>query len=107
MRLQGLVLAAVVILTGRVLDRTTGQPLSGVSITAPGASATSDGAGRYRLRGLHPGNVTLTLESPDVPAQHLTVRLGAGTTQRDLRACSTTLDYACGVPAAPPGGGPA
>ncbi len=100
-------IAVLVILSGRVLDRTTGQPLSGVSVTSGAARATTDALGRFSLRGLRAGATTLTLESSDVPAQHVVVHLGQGTTRRDLRACSTTLDYACGAPSAPGGGGPA
>jgi protocatechuate 3,4-dioxygenase beta subunit len=97
---------AVVLLTGRVLDRTTGQPLAHVRVSSGHVSATTDSAGRFSLRGLHPGRAELLLESDDVPAQHASVTLGTGTTHRDLRACSTTLDYNCSSPDAPaaPGG---
>lgn len=97
---------ALVVLAGRVLDRTTGQPLAHVRVTSGQASAVTDSAGRFVLRGLHPGHADLLLESDDVPAQHANVTLGTGTTHRDLRACSTTLDYSCAGPDAPaaPGG---
>jgi protocatechuate 3,4-dioxygenase beta subunit len=91
--------ALAVVLSGHVLDRTTGQPLAGVSVRAGRAHAVTDKAGRYALRGLRAGAVAITLESDDVPAQHLTVTVGAGATVRDLRACSTTLDYNCSGPA--------
>lgn len=100
------VLVAIVVLTGRVLDRTTGQPLAHVHVSSGNVTATTDSAGRFTLRGLHPGRVDLLLESDDVPAQHESVTLGAGTTHREVRACSTTLDYNCSSPDAPsaPGG---
>lgn len=100
------VVLALVILAGRVLDRTTGQPLAHVRVSSGHISATTDSAGRFMLRGLHPGRADLLLESDDVPAQHATVTLGTGTTYHDLRACSTTLDYNCSSPDAPaaPGG---
>jgi protocatechuate 3,4-dioxygenase beta subunit len=96
-----------VVLSGHVLDRTTGQPLAGVRVRAGRAQAVTDRAGRYALRGLRTGAVAITLESDDVPAQHLTVRVGPGPTNRDLHACSTTLDYNCSgpTPAEDPGGG--
>ncbi len=96
----------LVALSGRVLDRTTGQPLPSVRVTAStGQHATSDANGHYALRGLHRGNVTLTLESADVPPQHVDVRLGTSRAYRDLRACSTTLDYRCGTVTPSDGGG--
>jgi protocatechuate 3,4-dioxygenase beta subunit len=91
--------AFAVVLSGHVLDRTTGQPLAGVQVRAGHAHAVTDRAGRYALRGLRAGAVAITLESDDVPAQHITVTVGTGATVRDLRACSTTLDYNCSAPA--------
>jgi protocatechuate 3,4-dioxygenase beta subunit len=93
------------VLSGHVLDRTTGQPLGGVHVRAGRAHAVTDRAGRYALRGLRAGAVSITLESDDVPAQRLTVTVGAGATIRDLRACSTTLDYDCSGPARDSGAG--
>jgi hypothetical protein len=87
--------AVTLVLSGRVLDLTTGQPLAGVHVRAGRTAATSDAHGRYALRGLHAGTVTLVLESDDVPPQQLSVTLGAKATEHDLRACSTTLDYNC------------
>jgi protocatechuate 3,4-dioxygenase beta subunit len=89
------------LLSGRVLDRTTGQPLPHVRVSSGTASATTDARGRFTLRGLRAGNVNLLLESDDVPAQHATVKVGDGTTRRDLRVCSTTLDYNCSSPDTP------
>lgn len=101
------VAVAVVLLSGHVLDRTTGQGLAHVRVVAGGAHAVTDGAGAYALRGLTPGAIAVTLESDDVPVQHFTVTVGKRATRHDFRACSTTLDYACGAPAAPsaPGSG--
>ena len=88
------------VLAGRVLDRTTGQPLAHVVVRASsGPRATTDANGRFVLHGLHGRSVRVTLESDDVPEQHVTVPLAArATTHHDLRACSTTLDYNCGAP---------
>lgn len=88
---------AVTFLSGRIVDRTTGQPLPGVRVTLADASATTGGDGRYRLRGLVPGTFTLTLQSNDVPVERLRVKLAPGANERDVRACSTTLDYGCGA----------
>jgi protocatechuate 3,4-dioxygenase beta subunit len=97
---------ALVVLSGRVLDRTTGQPLAHVRVSSGHVAAKTDSAGRFTLRGLRPGRADVLLESDDVPAQHTSVKLGTRTTNQDLRACSTTLDYNCSGPAAPaaPGG---
>ncbi len=96
---------ALAVLSGRVLDRTTGQGLAHVHVSASTLRATTDASGRYVLRGLKPGATAVTLESDDVPAQHFTVTVGSGTTAHDFRACSTTLDYSCAAPVAPDGSG--
>jgi hypothetical protein len=95
-----LLAAATLVLSGHVLDRTTGQPLAGVSVHAGAAKATTDGSGHYTLRGLRAGKATIVLESDDVPPQNFAVTLRAPKTQRDFTACSTTLDYTC-APQAP------
>jgi len=98
---------ALAVLSGHVIDRTTGQALAHVRVTGAGARSTTDSAGRYTLRGIKPGSVRVTLESDDVPAQHFTVTVRGGAMQHDFTACSTTLDYDCGAPALPnsPGSG--
>ena len=89
-------------LSGRVLDTTTGQPLPHVTVRAGNAHGVTDARGRFALRGVRLGDVPVTLESNDVPLQHVTVHLGARAASHDLRACSTTLDYHCGgAPSAP------
>jgi 5-hydroxyisourate hydrolase-like protein (transthyretin family) len=95
-----LVAVATLILSGHILDRTTGQPLSGVAVHAGVAKAKTDGAGHYTLRGLRAGKVTVVLESDDVPPQSFEITLHAAKTERDFEACSTTLDYSC-APQAP------
>jgi hypothetical protein len=89
---------ALVILAGSIADRTTGQPMPGVSIVAGTLKTVSRADGSFRLAGLKPGPVVLTLSSDDVPPQHLTVTVRTGTSRADLRVCSTTLDYNCGIP---------
>jgi hypothetical protein len=86
----------VALLSGRVLDRTTGQPLAGVTLSVGHRTTTTGIDGRYLLRGLQPGLRTLILQSNDVPAERIRLTLKPGANARDVRACSTTLDYGCG-----------
>ncbi len=95
-----LVLLVLAVLTGKVVDRTTGQPLTGVDVRVQGAAkvapARTDDAGRYTLRGLAPGRYTLSVSSDDVPPQTFAVSVRAVKTQPfNITACSTTLDYSC------------
>ena len=89
-------LVAVALLSGRVVDRTTGQPLAGVSVATHGKAVMTGKDGRYVFPALAPGRYTLILQSNDVPTERLTITLKAGANRRDVRACSTTLDYGCG-----------
>ena len=104
-RLPIVAMLGIVVLTGRVLDRTTGQGLPHVSVYVGDASATTNASGRFIVRHLKPGPTDVTLKSDDVPTQHYLIRIGAGTTNHDFRACSTTLDYNCGTPALHDSGG--
>lgn len=48
-------------LEGRILDAATDAPLPGVSISAPGTSATTDASGAFSLANVQPGdNITVT-----------------------------------------------
>ena len=91
--LLAFVLAVVV---GTITDRTTGQPMGGVTVRVGSARTTSRDDGSYRLSGVGAGSVSLTVSSDDVPPQHFPIALSAGTTRADLRVCSITLDYSCG-----------
>jgi protocatechuate 3,4-dioxygenase beta subunit len=84
------------ILVGTVSDRTTGQPLPGVTVSIGAAHAVTHADGTYRLAGVKTGAATLNAESDDVPPQHFTVKVGKTSSRADLRVCSTTLDYNCG-----------
>jgi protocatechuate 3,4-dioxygenase beta subunit len=86
---------AFAVLLGTVNDRTTGQPLAGVTVSVGNARATTHADGSYRLTKVKPGAATLTASSDDVPPQQFTLTIGATTTRHDLRVCSTTLDYSC------------
>ncbi len=86
---------AAALLAGHVVDRTTGQGLANVRVTAGGASTVTDRAGAYALHGVKAGALTITLESDDVPRQTFPVTVRGSKTHLDVRACSTTLDYEC------------
>jgi hypothetical protein len=93
-------LVSFVVLLGAILDRTTGQPLTGVDVRATAgktsAHAVTDANGRFTLRGLPAGAAAVTVQSDDVPPQRFTVTVKSAATQHvELRACSTTLDYSC------------
>jgi hypothetical protein len=94
-----LVLAAF---SGRLLDKTTGQPLPKVHVHAVGpvsVDATSDSTGRFTLKALRPGLYAIHVQSDDVPQQTFMVRLVPNrTTVLTMKVCSTTLDYDCGTP---------
>jgi hypothetical protein len=86
------------VLLGTISDRTTGQPMAGVDVSLGSVHATSRSDGSYKLAGVKPGHATLTVSSDDVPPQHLPVTIGPAASRADLRVCSTTLDYNCGIP---------
>ena len=90
-------LLMLVVLMGTVVDRITGQPLPGVTVTLGSAHTTTRADGTYRLSGLKPGRATVTVMSDDVPPQSTVVTIGTTTSHANLRACSRTLDYNCGA----------
>jgi hypothetical protein len=95
-----LALLAMTILAGQIVDRTTGQPLTGVDVRLAGganvAPARTNDAGQFTLRGVPPGHHTLTVTSDDVPPQTFDVVVKAAKLQHlNITACSTTLDYSC------------
>ncbi len=100
--------AALAIVTGTLTDKTTGQPLIGVTVTTTAShqrvQAKTDAHGHFSLGNLPSGNYTLRLSSPDVPAQSTPIRVSGPTTTVKLKACSTTLDYNCGNGGSPGGG---
>lgn len=97
---------ALAVLIGHVIDKTTGQPLPGVTVRIGAHQAVSDAHGNYRLTGLAPGRYTLSASSDDVPSQRrsVVVKPSAQTTF-DLTLCSTTLDYSCAGAGSGPGPG--
>lgn len=91
-------LLTLAVLLGTVADRTTGQPLSGVTVTVGARHTVTRADGTFKLAGVKPGHAEIGVESDDVPPQHFSATVGAKTSRADLRVCSTTLDYNCGPP---------
>lgn len=79
---------------GRVLDAQTGQPVSGMIVTAGGRSTTTEGGGKFRLEGLPPGLHNLVAYHPR--GAYRTAQQGA-----ILAADSTTPAEFTVQPAAP------
>jgi TonB family protein len=55
---------APVVLSGRVIERGTRDPVAGAAVEAGGASADTDASGRFELRGIAPGEVIVRIASP-------------------------------------------
>jgi hypothetical protein len=88
------------VLVGRVVDRTTGQPLFAVHVQVAGgaaakSSAVTDRNGRFTITALKPGAHTLRYWSPDVPPQSIDLTVHGARQSITITACSTTLDYSC------------
>lgn len=65
-------------LTGVVTDVNTGTPLSGVSVSAEGKTATTDATGSYSLAGLTVGPVTVNFSKQGYKAKSVSITLVAG-----------------------------
>jgi hypothetical protein len=53
------------VLSGRILDQDTSQPISGATVRVGAATASTDADGRYTLTGLPPGQYVLSVTHPD------------------------------------------
>jgi hypothetical protein len=53
------------LLSGRILDQDTNQPVAGAIVRVGTASATTDAEGHYALSGLPPGQYVLSITRPD------------------------------------------
>jgi len=96
-RWNGVLAIALVIVAGSIADRTTGQPLPGVTVVIGTAHTVSRTDGSFRLSIAKPGAVVVSVNSDDVPPQQFNVK-ASSTAHMNLRVCSTTLDYNCGPP---------
>jgi cytochrome c556 len=81
------------LLIGIVSDRTTGQPLPGVTVSIGAIHAVTRADGSFKLAGVKAGRATLNAESDDVPPQHFPVTVGKASSRADLRVCSTTQAF--------------
>ena len=90
---------AFTLLLGQITDKTTGQPLRGVAVSAQSGHtslhAVTDSHGRFRFAGVRPGALMLHYSSDDVPPQSATVNVHGSKQLVGITACSTTLDYSC------------
>jgi hypothetical protein len=96
-RSNGVLAIALVIVAGSIADRTTGQPLPGVTVAIGAAHTVSKADGSFRLSVAKAGAAVVSVSSDDVPPQQFNVKVGS-TAHVNLRVCSTTLDYNCGPP---------
>jgi Carboxypeptidase regulatory-like domain len=94
---NGILAIALVIVAGSISDRTTSQPLPGVTVTIGAAHTVSRADGSFRLSVAKAGAAVVSVSSDDVPPQQFNVKL-APPAHVNLRVCSTTLDYNCGPP---------
>ena len=89
---------AATLLTGHIVDQTTGQPLPGVTVHLTGAHTAltlrTNAEGMFRAR-VPAGRYALLVQSRDVPPQHFAVTARGARTTVTEQACSTTLDYSC------------
>ncbi|MGC8484651.1 MAG: carboxypeptidase-like regulatory domain-containing protein [Candidatus Baltobacteraceae bacterium] len=96
-----LAVLALAVLVGRITDRTTGQPLAGLEITATGPSRArtqTDSEGRYTFRSLHPGHYSLEIRGKGVPLVQKYVYVSASKTTENITVCNVALDYSCENP---------
>ncbi len=91
---------ALAVLIGTITDKTTGQPLAGVTVTTTAGSHTlrtrTDESGHFTFKALADGTYNVQLSSRDVPPQSVKVRVQGKTTHVTFKTCSMTLDYSCG-----------
>ena len=93
-----LAVLALAVLVGRITDRTTGQPLAGLEITADGpirARARTDADGRYIFRSLRPGHYLIDVHGKGVPTVAKHIVLHDGKVTENITVCNVALDYSC------------
>ncbi|HYW08279.1 MAG TPA: MG2 domain-containing protein, partial [Longimicrobium sp.] len=69
-------------LVGRVVNAESREPIGGARVAIQGTtlSAVTDAHGRFRIRGVQPGTVTLVVEHDGFPPARQTVRVGSDAT---------------------------
>lgn len=77
---------------GRVVDETTGQPVSGALVQVGEASVETDETGHFELRGVCPGDHALTVERPDYQTVRRDVSVD-GDTEVDVHALPRELEH--------------
>lgn len=79
-------------IVGRVVNASDGSPVQGATIRAPGASATTDADGYFRLAGLAAGPITLNATADLFEPAQLALRLGRNETV-ELRLEMTPITH--------------
>lgn len=85
------------IITGRVTDATTGQPISStrVNVVSTAIGALTNDQGQYTIRGVSPGTYTVRVLRVGYAEQRGTAQVGAGQTATldlQMRAVAVTLN---------------
>jgi len=87
------------VLSGRIVDRTTGQPMFGVHVTITGAAnatTITNRVGRYTLRNLRPGRYRIAVRGKGMPTVRRRITLSNKNAVANFVVCSVALDYSCG-----------
>lgn len=65
-------------LSGKASDATTGNPITGATVTCAGKSATTDASGTYSILDIPQGSYTATASKTGYEASSLNITIGAG-----------------------------
>lgn len=78
--------AQTLTLTGRIADRADGRPLAGATVAVRGSAqgTAADAEGRYALRGLPAGRITLAVSYVGYRTEERTFVLGSDTRRQDF-----------------------
>lgn len=84
-------------LSGMVTDK-NGAPISGVSVTATGASGSTDSSGQYSLTGLTPGTCTVKFSAADYWDVTQSIKLTVGANSLNVTMTPTTETPPAAIP---------